>query len=344
MRSRSIVGILRLSLSVVIGLSNILPTGKVLAQTEQVVQINVKVVDGKPTGKLRAPSSLNWRTPWLWDADFPDYSVVNPDLGITIIDTGSRYVCRSPFTVRTSVTPKAFRLEDTLVCVFTGVQISNNNVRLKIIDYDFLNDDLIGSGVCEVGQTCRIGQAEVTITKVPCGDTEIWVNYPTEPEYKQAYSNLFGLVTGYHRYPSEGENIESEVCSISVPGCTRKSVFETMLSQTRFIAPTKKTTPVQNCKISNLDIPNIPAGDDPILTTIDPEGFSIRNYTRFDHALHPGVVIRTVIEKNGSIFVTTYGEGYGPFPYLNSLFAPGLWKKDVDAGLVEVMKEKLGTK
>ena len=343
MRSRPAIGILWLSLSLVLGLFDISPPGKVLAQTGQVVQINVRIVDGKPTGKIRAPSSLNWKTPWLWDNNFPKKNVVNPDLGITVIDTGSRYVCRSPFTVRTRVTPKAFRLEDTLACVFTGVQISNNNVRLKIIDYDFSNDDPIGSGVCGVGQTCRIGQAEVTITKVPCGDKEIWVNYPTEPEYKQAYSNLFGLATGYHRYPTEGERIEGRICSTSLPGCTRKAVFETMLSQVKFIAPTTETDSVKNCKITNLDIPNILAGDDPILTTIDNDEFSIRNYTRYDHALHPGVVIRTVIEKNGFIFVNTFGEGYGPFPDFNKLFSLNLWK-NVDAGLVKVMEEKLGTK
>jgi hypothetical protein len=130
MRPGSAVGILWLSLSLV--LFDISSLGKVLAQTGQVVQINVRIVDGKPTGTVRAPSYLNWKNPWLWDAPFPSVSVVNPDLGITVIDTKSSYPCRSPFTIRTRVTPKGLRLENTLACVFPGVRVFSNNVRLKI--------------------------------------------------------------------------------------------------------------------------------------------------------------------------------------------------------------------
>ncbi|MUG91858.1 hypothetical protein F7734_04970 [Scytonema sp. UIC 10036] len=332
MKSRLTFCIFCLSISLLAGLSTIFTKSKVLAQTEQIVQINVKIVDGNPRGNLKAPRSFGWKNPWFWDAAFPRISFVNPDLGITVIDTNSNYFCKSPVT--------GFKLEDTLACVFTGVQIVNGTARLAIIDYDVLEHDLIGSGTCGVGQTCRIGQAEVTVIQVPCGDREIQVNYPSEPEYIQAYN---GRLSGYHRYPSEGKKIESRICSTSLPGCTRQSVFETMLSQVRFIAPTTATDPVENCKITNLNIPLVPAGDDPILTIIDNGTFSIKNYTRAAHALHSGVVTRTVLEISGFVYVNTFGEGYGLFPTANNLLATDLWQ-DVDAGLVKAMQEKLDGK
>jgi hypothetical protein len=321
-----------LSILLFTGLSHIFIKGKVLAQTNQVVQINVKVTDGNPKG--RVPSSLGWKTPWLWDFPFPLIIHGNPDLGITVMDTGSRYLCKSPSSVF-----KPETIENTLACVFTGVQISGETARIQIIDYDVFEHDTIGLGECKIGQTCQIGQAEVSIAKVPCGDTEIQVNYPSDPEYIQAYDTIY---SGYHRYPKEGERIESRICSTSSPGCTRKSVFETMLSEVRFIAPTDLTDQVKNCKITNLDIRDIPTGDDPILTTIDYDTFSITNYTRYDHALHSGLVTRKVIEREGFVFVSTFGEGYGAFPNENISRALKLWQ-DVDDGLIKAMQKKSST-
>ncbi|MEO0768394.1 MAG: hypothetical protein AAFY72_03020 [Cyanobacteria bacterium J06649_4] len=301
----------------------------------------MKIVDGKPTGTVRAPSSYNWRNPYLWDFSLLNPAeYVDPDIGIYVYDTGSNYRCTSPVL--------GTRIEDTLACVFVGVEAPSSAINLAIIDYDISEHDLIGEGSCSIGQTCSVGQAEVTILEVPCKDPEIQVSYPSSAEYRRAYRGVWifdgigtELFSGYHLYPPQGELIESRVCSTDTTGCTREMVFETMLSQTRFIAPKDDSSTVTNCKITVLDIPYIPAGDDPIRTVIDPTNFSITNYTRYDHALHSGRVTRMVLERDGFIVVSTSGEGYGLFPTENVRRAPALWKEEVDAGLVEAVQTVL---
>ena len=153
----------------------------------------------------------------------------------------------------------------------------------------------------------------------PCDDTELQVTYD------QSSSN-------YHSYITA-----NSVCALSEAGCNRDAVFSTMLSQTRFIAPTSETSRVENCKLTVLNIPG-PFGEDHIRTTINLANYSIRNYTRANHALHPGRVTRTLVESDGRIYVLTYGEGIGSFPSLNSYLAPGTWN-DVDRGLIEAVSE-----
>ena len=221
-------------------------------------------------------------------------------------------------------------------------------VNLTIVDIDISEHDLIGNGTCTVGQTCRIGQAEVTITAVPCNDNEIQVRYPATAEFRDAYKGLWifdgianQLISGYHSYPDEGSAIESASCTTSTPVCNRENIFNIMLSQTRFIAPTDEINPVEHCKITNLDIPGIPAGDDPIRTTVDRATYSVTNYTRYDHALHSGRVTRRLIERDGFIIIDTSGEGFGILPFVNNLAAPSLLKNQVDAGLIQAVQETL---
>jgi hypothetical protein len=47
--------------------------------------------------------------------------------------------------------------------VFDGVAV-DGAVMLELVDVDASANDPIGSGVCEVGQTCRVGQATVTVS------------------------------------------------------------------------------------------------------------------------------------------------------------------------------------
>ncbi|MEB3216049.1 MAG: hypothetical protein VKN72_07330 [Nostocales cyanobacterium 94392] len=180
-----------LSILLFIGLSHIFIKSKALALKEEIVQINVKVIDGNPEGNIWVPS-FRWKTPYLWDANYLYAGSANPDLAITVMnsrvmDTGSRYSCKSGVYLNT-------RIMNTLACVFTGVRVNDETVRIKITDEDLVYDDIIGSGACKIGQTCRIGQAEVSITKVPCGDEEIQVNYPSDPEYIQAYTTTGSCV------------------------------------------------------------------------------------------------------------------------------------------------------
>lgn len=142
----------------------------------------------------------------------------------------------------------------------------------------------------------------------PCDDEELQVNYDSS-------------LPNYHYY----DDIENEVCSVSSAGCTVDFVFETMISQVRFIAPTTDVrTPVSNCQINVLNLPG-PWGVDSIRTTINSTNRSVTNYTKPDHVLHPGRATRTVVQRGSSIYVVTVGEGNGSFPGANEFFASGTW-------------------
>ncbi|MEA5470156.1 hypothetical protein [Spirulina sp. 06S082] len=177
---------------------------------------------------------------------------------------------------------------------------------------------IVSSLIVAIGAFC-----EKAIALSPCNDNQLQASYNSSS-------------SSYHEY-----TVENKVCSIDLPGCTQDFVFNIMLSQVRFIAPTDQVTPVQNCKITILDIPG-PFGEDPIRTTVNQNQYSITNYTREDHALHPGIVNRTVIEKDGHIVISTFGEGEGILPTINENQAPDLWG-DVDRGLIREVRLRLPT-
>jgi len=153
--------------------------------------------------------------------------------------------------------------------------------------------------------------------QLPCNDNQIQTSYDTSSDR-------------YHSY-----KVENEVCSTASPGCTRDLVFTTMVSQVQFIAPTSEATPVTDCKITILDIPG-PFGEDSIRTSVNQNQYSITNYTRKDHALHPGLVTRTIIERNDKVIVVTFGEDTGRFPGTNEKLAPKTWT-GVDNKLIEAV-------
>jgi hypothetical protein len=140
---------------------------------------------------------------------------------------------------------------------------------------------------------------------VPCNDPEIQVDYD-----KQSKS--------YHHYGP----FETKLCSSST-SCNQASVFSKMTSQARFITPTESSLPVSDCMIINVHI--LPVGRDDVRVSVDEKNFSATNYTRKNHALYPGKVSRTIVEKDGAIYVVTEGEGTGNFKDLNESKAPGVW-------------------
>jgi hypothetical protein len=164
------------------------------------------------------------------------------------------------------------------------------------------------------GQIVPIPQAQVS----PCNDREVQVNYD-----KQSPS--------YHHYA-----VETELCSMSNIRCNRQSVFSKMTSQVRFITPTENSAPVTDCMIVDVNIPG-PWGKDSVRVSVDRQNLSVTNYTRKDHALSPGKVTRTLVAKNGSIYVVTDGEGTGSFRPLNVSLAQRVWQP-VDRALRESVK------
>lgn len=148
---------------------------------------------------------------------------------------------------------------------------------------------------------------------LPCGDAEIQTNYD---------SRGTGTVYGYHHY-----EVQTVICSTS-PGCTVNKVFEFMLSNAKYIAPVEFSKPVKTCMQSTVRIISSYPGsffEGTILSVVDENAHSVTNFTRKDHPLHPGKVVRTVVKEKKSIIVKTVGDGTGFLPLLNESKAQDLW-------------------
>jgi len=141
---------------------------------------------------------------------------------------------------------------------------------------------------------------------------------------------------GYHIYPAEGKNLENIICDPNIdPNCTVSAVFETMLKQSNFIAPTNDKSPVIDCKVTWVNILVDPTN--PIVSKVNPSDFSVVNYTlenepsplgfNLDHFLHPGKVTRKVKIKDSKVVVCTEGEGIGLLPSWNVYLSTGVWNR-----------------
>lgn len=292
------------------------------AQSAKIVQIDVKVVAGKPTGTERG--MIRGKPGMLWDIR----PFEQPDIAICLSENNSAYKC-----VRGDC-------GDGYFCTFIGVPVSSNNFKIIVADVDLFEHDLIGEGTCGIDQTCNIGQAQVKITNVPCADKEIRVNYDKEStgQYNFPAQSFKKYLASYHLYV-----LENKICDTTNSKCTQALVFSTMLGQLQYIAPANNNTlPVTNCMVADADVPG-PFGDDPIRVSVNSNNYSITNYTRKDHSLYPGKVTRTLIKKNSAIYVLTEGEGFGIFPDVSMLAASKIWNS-VDKKLAEAVKRNLAGK
>jgi len=151
----------------------------------------------------------------------------------------------------------------------------------------------------------------------------------------------------YHIYPEEGSELTTVICDPNEdPDCTLSAVFNAMLTQSNFIAPTNDHSPVEDCKITWV---NIISSSNPVISRINYSGYSVTNYTianeadpfgiKRTHLLHPGKVIRTVKMKNDKVVVCTEGEGTGWAPSINVFFSGFVWG-GVDDDLKEYWDEK----
>jgi len=142
----------------------------------------------------------------------------------------------------------------------------------------------------------------------------------------------------YHLYPEEGDEIYTEICNtMTDDNCTRRNVFSKMLEQSNFIAPTSDRTAVTSCKVTWVD--GFLPGDNPVVSTVNSGRTEVTNYTlanipnrtipfiNSSHFLHPGKVVRTVVERDGRIGIITIGEGTGFNPLnANNWLAGSVWK------------------
>lgn len=146
-----------------------------------------------------------------------------------------------------------------------------------------------------------------------CGCTDI----------QNTYSNAPGLLYGSHSY-DVGKLV---ICNRRQEGCTREFVYETLLSNASFAAPDAAAIPVEDCHNYKVSFA-MGMGGGHITIKLDQPRFQLTNYTRKDHTLHPGKVVRQVIEQpNGDIVVRSVGSGSGLLPKFNESKAPGVWSE-----------------
>ncbi|RAM53278.1 MAG: hypothetical protein C6Y22_01680 [Hapalosiphonaceae cyanobacterium JJU2] len=150
----------------------------------------------------------------------------------------------------------------------------------------------------------------------PCNDTRIGTNYDKTN-------------SKYHYYKN---NNLLKICSKKMRGCTKKKVFETMISEVRFIAPTDSKEGVISCKEEVL-IPGIGFKDyypefykNRIKAVINANDLLVTNYTLPGHMFYPGEIRRRVVDTGDAIEIETIGEGIGDNRTINLLFGTqGLW-------------------
>lgn len=142
----------------------------------------------------------------------------------------------------------------------------------------------------------------------PCGDPAIQVDYDKRSPK-------------YHKYGP----YETQICVRGDRNCNLKSVFSMMISQVRFVTPRiMSSSPVKHCM--EVDASHLPGVDGNVRFVINSSNLSISNYTLKDrHEFHPGVVIRTIREKNGAIYVITSGEGTGDYKKANEFISKPMW-------------------
>lgn len=152
----------------------------------------------------------------------------------------------------------------------------------------------------------------------------------------------------YHSYEEE-----TMICRTGQPGCTPARVYNTMVSQMRFMAPTLSRESLQQCKRSELGritslhplriVYDNVVNSNTIRTTYDNGGLSITNYTVQGHQFHPGAIRRTVLVRNGEVIVRTFGEGNGPQGWLNENVFNNIWMP-IDYQLRQAVTESLGSR
>ena len=312
----------------------------IFGQSQRYVQIDVRVAGGNPAGvegtELDGSPVLAWDTSVFGDA------FAAPDLKICVVNDGSRTCVEDD-------------CPDKYFCSFIGVPISSDTFKLEVWDADIKSDfdagdDLIGVGMVRgLNRSFVFGEAQVTVTEIPCSDKQIQVNY--DDPYRPTGHYRFD--SGFFPYPilfGEGSTLSpiharlhhfsrsKPICVVGLRGCDVKTVFEIMISQVRFVAPSDDETPVVNCKV-NLLAHSVE--QNPVRTVIDAKHSSIVNYTLEEHVFYPGKITRRVVQDGGVIFVTTEGEGFGQYAWFNEQFGGKVIFGDIDDELADAVNEKL---
>lgn len=118
----------------------------------------------------------------------------------------------------------------------------------------------------------------------------------------------------------------------SRPGLSKEKAFEYLCKNAQFAAPFSEEIKGEllPCSVANVKIG--PTKKNPILTCVDSANLRLINYSLPGHFLHPGKVVRRIVEENGEVIMVTESWGYGKMPRINERRAEKAWQK-IDATL-----------
>ncbi|MEH1822775.1 MAG: hypothetical protein V7L31_27505 [Nostoc sp.] len=136
------------------------------------------------------------------------------------------------------------------------------------------------------------------------------------------------------------------------------NVFDTMISQARFVAPTlpwQEHDPLRSCELRLLfpapgltdgPLSNVPTVilSNWIRTQINPEKYSITNYTLPGHIFYPGEIRRTVIDTGSAIQIQTIGEGVGEYKEMDVIISKEFLWDEIDRHLRDDVQSVLSLK
>lgn len=142
----------------------------------------------------------------------------------------------------------------------------------------------------------------------------------------------------YHKYDTPRLMLCEQATN---PRCTQAFVYNVMLSNASFLAPTDNTEEVFDCQQTEVAYNGLGG---PIRTKLDRKNFTATNYTLPGHSFHPGKVTRSIFESGGKIYVKTTGEGTGPLSTLNdNRYAMATLWSTVDGKLKAEVARRLNT-
>jgi hypothetical protein len=173
--------------------------------------------------------------------------------------------------------------------------------------------------VSGAGPTSNIVPAAASMAPCVCGDCRIQSIFnPDDPSF--------------HKYDCSSPLISGDKCKAV-------DAYKVMLTDVRFVAPSSSANkvPVSHCMISMLVGVFSP---NPIRIARYDNVMQVVNYTLPGHVFHPGKVIRTVFERDGVVWVGTYGVGTGDHGWFNAALGPNIFMLGVDESLrVEVLRQ-----
>jgi hypothetical protein len=167
-------------------------------------------------------------------------------------------------------------------------------------------------------------------------------------QYPEVIDNFATEKPMHHYYKSETPIFSNA----QYPSATISKLYELFLQHNNYVAPTFDTNPVENCKKVECNFLTLAEKDsaqgnfifnDPIITVINRQNYSVINYTLEEHRLHAGKVIRQIIQKQGIFYIRSIGVGNNKdkisYYFNNSQFLMDLfWAKVDDIFITDAKK------